>query len=134
VRFLTAWLPVIVLQLTIFWMSSRTLSGPSLPFPHLDKLAHIVEYAALGGLLYRAFRLSGGHRRESALFTLGLIAGLGFADEKLQSRVPGRDSSGLDWIADMVGGAAGIALGSFAEGRGVGRWARSSAKVSNSRK
>ena len=115
-------------------MSSQTIQRPILPLPHLDKVAHFMEYAALGIFLYRALRLSGGHRREAALVTLALVAGLGFGDEKLQSRVPGRDSSGLDWVADMVGGIAGIALGSLVDGRGVGRWARSSAKVPNSRK
>jgi VanZ family protein len=96
------------LELVILFLSSRPGLPVSLPGPHLDKLAHFVEYAALGALLFRALRLSGGRPRDAVLATWGLIAVLALGDEGLQGRVPGRDSSLADWLADVCGAGAGI--------------------------
>ena len=122
-RWASAWLPVLVLELVILFLSSRPGLSVPLPGPHLDKLAHFMEYAALGALLFRAFRLSGGQPRDAVLATWGLIAVLALGDEGLQGRVPGRDSSLADWLADICGGGAGIWVSALV-GRRFGRhWA-----------
>jgi VanZ family protein len=105
----------------ILFLSSRPRLTGALPLPYLDKGAHLIEYAALGALLFRALRLSGGRPMQSALATWGMIAMLGLADEGLQSRIPGRHSSIEDWLADVCGGAVGIWLSALV-GRRFGRW------------
>ncbi len=63
------WLPVVIWMVLIFLGSSR----PDVPVHHngvadlvLKKSAHIIEYAALGLLLWRAWRGSLGQRRAVA--------------------------------------------------------------------
>ncbi|MEZ4650564.1 MAG: VanZ family protein [Candidatus Eisenbacteria bacterium] len=114
-RFLYAWLPFLLLEATVIFFSSRPGSSIHLPFARVDKVLHFGEYAALGFLLYRALRMSGGGRREAVVSTLALIALLGLGDEAFQSRIPGRDSSIYDWFADLLGGSAGVAFGARLE-------------------
>ena len=76
---------------------------PSLGLP--DILAHMAAYAALalaGGIAFR---------RARSLFMLaaGLLF-LGASLELVQALIPGRDASGYEFLANMVG----IALGSAA--------------------
>jgi VanZ family protein len=133
---LSAWLPVILFQIAIFAVSSRPNLDVAIPIRHLDKVAHLLEYAVLGGLLYRAMRLSRA-RRWVAFATAVLGAALmGGFDEGLQSLVPGRDCSLTDWFADCTGGwlgalglarlekAAPRALGGTGEDHARGTWDR----------
>jgi VanZ family protein len=104
---LAAWIPVVLLEAVVLFLSSR----PNLHLPHaipnLDKGAHFLEYAALGGLLYRALRLQGAGRGRSVLASLLLAGGLGAADENFQRLIPGRTCSLSDWTADFLGALAG---------------------------
>lgn len=129
------WLPPLVWMALIFSASadrasfSRTsrLIGPVVRwlFPHwteeqvdltvlvVRKLAHFVEYAVLGGLLYRAFwrTCQSGSRlpeRRWAAYALALVALYAVTDEWHQAFVPGRHSSLFDVLVDVSGGAAGL--------------------------
>jgi VanZ family protein len=114
---------VLGLELLVLFVSSRPhLSLGTAGLPHLDKVAHFVEYAALGALLYRALRLSGGRRVEALLGTAALAALLALGDEIFQRRVPGRESSLLDWTADELGAIAGAWTVGRAERRWPGRF------------
>ena len=114
-RLLQAWLPVILLEAIVVFLSSRPGGSIQLPFARVDKVLHFVEYAALGFVLYRAIRMSGGRPGAAAVGTWVLVALLGFGDEALQSQIPGRDASIHDWFADLLGGAAGVWAGRCAE-------------------
>lgn len=115
---LAAWLPVLLFEAAVLYLSTRpNLRVPS-GVPYLDKVAHFGEYAVLGWLLFRALRLSGGGRRESALSTILAIAFLGAGDEVFQRQIPGRFSSLRDWLADLAGGV----VGAFLAGRFERRW------------
>ncbi len=108
--YLAAWIPVLLFEGLVLYLSSRpNLRLPS-GVPYLDKMGHFGEYAALGGLLYRALRFSGGIRRESAVGAILAIALLGAGDEVFQRQIPGRFSSALDWMADFLGGVSGALL------------------------
>ena len=85
--------------------SSAFLAPLSKLFPFLTmrivrKLAHFVEYAALGSLLWLDWRLLGRGR-----WFLPLAAGLVFAaaDELLQTRIPGRSGELKDVLLDFSG-------------------------------
>lgn len=114
-RLIVAWLPVLLIEAVVLFLSSRPYLALPRVFPNVDKVAHFGEYAALGALFYRALRLSGGERAESVGWTIFVISGLGAGDEVLQSRVPGRESSARDWLADLLGGSMGAMLARFIE-------------------
>jgi VanZ family protein len=110
--FLRLWLPVVGYVTLIFALSSVSeLTGPRL-FPHVDKLAHFVEYGILGFLVGRAFRHSGIYFITRFWLGLAIAAALavGFLDEWYQSTVPGRETSGFDFLADCLG----VLCGQFA--------------------
>ena len=76
----------------------------------LRKAAHVIEYAILSGLLFRALRgLIGGFWRRAAV---ALVPALIFAaaDECHQSFVPSRTGSLGDVFVDYGGAIAGIII------------------------
>ena len=92
----------------LYWASSRT-ELTAVP-TGWDKLAHTCAYAVLGFLALRAFR--GGVADLAPWPTLAaLLLTVSYAglDELHQSGVPGRDASGMDWLADTVGAALAVA-------------------------
>ena len=107
-RIVSLWAPVVGWMALLYWASSRTdlTSVPS----GWDKLAHACAYAILGFLALRAC-----HGRVARLAAWPTLAALlltvsyGGLDELHQSRVPGRDSSGFDWLADTVGALLAVA-------------------------
>jgi VanZ family protein len=103
-RLLTVWLPVLVWAAVIFVFSSipSLSSGLGTWDTILRKVAHVTEYAVLGGLLYRALG------REP----LALAAGIAYAatDELHQHFVRGRHASPVDLAIDALGVAVGMLL------------------------
>lgn len=75
----------------------------------LDKVAHGMMYAGLGGLLARALRRTG--HWGAARVTWVLLGGLAFAalDEGHQHWLATRVPSVGDWVADGIGLLAGVA-------------------------
>ncbi len=101
---LSLWVPVVLCAGVIFALSSIPSLSTELGIWDLvlRKLAHLVEYAVLGALLYRALR------REPAAVALGSLYAV--TDELHQAFVPGRQGHALDWVIDTVGVVAGVFL------------------------
>jgi VanZ family protein len=102
----------------VFVVSTRPYLQSPVQFPMWDKLAHLVEYAVLGLLLQRALRRTGrasagrlGSVRVLVLVLIGL--GIGILDETVQARIPGRQSTWTDLVADGIG---------LLVGQGIERW------------
>jgi len=78
----------------------------------LRKLAHLIEYAVLGALLYRALARPG----------LAILVGSLYAasDEMHQHFVPGRHAAWYDIVIDTIGVTIGVVVWSRT------RWARAS--------
>jgi VanZ family protein len=75
----------------------------------LRKTAHVVEYAILAGLSYRALRISWpADWRWMAPATVALVATLAGADELRQSLSDDRTGSVWDVLLDCAGGALGL--------------------------
>lgn len=75
-------------------------------------LAHMIEYAVLGGLTFMAARA---YRRAAPLLALGLAAWAfavlyGMSDEFHQSLVPNRDANWMDVGFDAIGAAVGVSV------------------------
>ena len=98
----------------IFALSSlRVPTPPPRRPPHVDKIAHTIEYGILGGLLHWAMAGSPGTGsirwgRVAASTLIGMAVGA--ADESYQRRVPGRESSLGDLAADLFGAGLGAFL------------------------
>jgi VanZ family protein len=111
--FLRYWGPVCGYAGLIFYLSAQPHPETHLPFvTHFsDKVLHVIEYAVLGALCYRAIRGSGNDSwRQQAIPAAILLASLyGVSDEVHQAFVPFREPSWLDWLADTVGAALGVA-------------------------
>jgi VanZ family protein len=113
VQVLWYWVPVVLYAGTIFYLSSQSHPEEQLPSFLLeevsDKVLHAMEYAGLGGLCYRAFRwgMSGQVASRAVLFAIVTASLYGMSDEAHQLFVPFRESSWLDWLADMVGAVIG---------------------------
>lgn len=114
------WAAVILLAATDSFSASRTedwldfLFGGEAPEAAnfiVRKLAHLVEYAILGAL---AFRASG--RASIALAIALAVAG---ADEFRQSLSPHRTGTPWDVALDMVGAALGSVIMRWVAGRRV---------------
>ncbi len=112
-RFTRYWLPVIVYCTAIFIQSSFPTTEQLPSWPFLDKILHVVAYALLGYLVFRALatgRLA--HSLNLALIISILFAALyGASDEWHQSFVPGRSPETADALADLVGGTIGAGIG-----------------------
>lgn len=102
-----------VFALVFRWLVPRA-SGPALDTAYIvfRKSLHFIEYGFLAYLLYRAFRGGRGPHwsgRAGFLAAAGAVA-YGFVDELLQSFVPRRYGSPLDWAVDTAGILAAIGL------------------------
>ncbi len=107
-RFLSLWAPVAAWAALIFTLSAipHLHSGFEMDFL-LRKIAHVVEYAVLSALLWRA--LEGGRPRGVwTLFLLSFFLSVLYAasDEWHQSFVPGRGASARDVLIDAAGALA----------------------------
>jgi VanZ family protein len=101
---LTYWAPVVLWAAVIFVVSSIPDLGTGLGTwdTVLRKLAHIAEYAILGGLILRAAR--------NAPAAVLLASAYAATDEVHQAFVTGRHGSPLDWLVDTAGAVLGVAL------------------------
>jgi VanZ family protein len=77
----------------------------------LRKAAHLIEYAALGLLAFRALRLSLAiSLLRTALLGLAVVLAVAAADELRQSWLASRTGSLADVGIDLAGGALGVCL------------------------
>jgi VanZ family protein len=101
---LRLWAPVVLWAAVIFAFSSVPDLGTGLGTWDLvlRKLAHATEFAVLGALLLRAFRI------EWPALALGIAYAA--SDEAHQLFVAGRHGSPFDFLIDAVGLALGVTL------------------------
>lgn len=103
------WSPVLlwyVLILSVSSISGERLNDVAIDVP--DKLVHAVEYGVLGFLVVRQrFLVSARPVLRAVLGAVAVVAVLGAIDEIYQSFIPLRTTSVGDWVADVLGAAAG---------------------------
>ena len=111
--FLVYWLPVIIYAGTIVIASS--MSAPQNFFPGWvgelnDKIIHMLEYAILAILCYRAFLHAGGPQLAEFPGMLAIVATVlfGVSDEIHQSFVPLRHADPWDLVANAGGAVMGV--------------------------
>jgi VanZ family protein len=99
---LNAWVAVVLWAGLVFALSAIPELGTGLGTwdTVLRKLAHMAEYAILGGLIFRASR--------SAPAAFMLASAYAVTDEFHQTFVSGRHGSPVDWLIDSVGALIGV--------------------------
>ena len=123
------WLPLLVYAMAILGISS--ISAPEEQFGAFlnsvtplfpadgkifkminDKFYHLIEYAILAVLIYRAFRYSWKDQSEISvgLLTCVGVVLLGCTDELSQLLTPLRYSNAWDLAADALGGIMGVSV------------------------
>ena len=84
----------------------------------LRKVAHVLEYAVLALLWYKAVhRVGGWSPRTAAWVALSICLACAFADEAHQSMLPSRQGSARDFVIDAFGATAMLTI---ARGRTIG--------------
>jgi VanZ family protein len=121
-RFCLYWLPVILLAAAIFIQSSFPAPEMLPRFYLSDKLLHVVVYAILAALCFRALRRASPIKNQP-LLQLTLIAVImaalfGASDEWHQSFVDSRKADIFDFLADVIGSG----MGAFVYGCLVGHF------------
>ncbi|OGM21406.1 hypothetical protein A2714_01385 [Candidatus Woesebacteria bacterium RIFCSPHIGHO2_01_FULL_38_9] len=107
------WAPVFVWALFIFSFSSLS-TNPVSEIHWKDfivkKSAHIVIYAILTILSYRAFHEGGVGKKDAALYAMFFAIAYGISDEYHQSFTVGRDSQSRDVVFDTIGSIGAVVL------------------------
>lgn len=105
------WGPVVVWMVVIFLLSSRQrveVSSEYIVNFIFFKTLHVLEYAALYILSYRAFRNTNAWRLQTDWALAAFLLTLSYAaiDEIHQNFVPTREGKVRDVIIDAIGGGA----------------------------
>jgi VanZ family protein/UDP-2,3-diacylglucosamine pyrophosphatase LpxH len=109
------WILPLAVAMTIVWLSAQSHYPGGLQLrPPLDKVAHLGVFGLLAWALDLAIRPNRPdlpmYRRHLLVFLV--VALFGATDEWHQAFVPNRACELGDWLADTLGGALGLALGS----------------------
>jgi VanZ like family len=104
-RLIIYWLPLFFYLGLIFYLSSLSFHLPFRPFRHFDKILHMIEYAILSLLFYRAIQdsIEEPLMRYVSFIAIGSCIFYGILDEYHQAFVPLRISDPYDVLADAIG-------------------------------
>jgi len=104
------WLPVFLWMMTIFAFSSRQkialTDSYAISFLFFKTL-HLIEYAFLYVVSYRAFLNTISKKKSSYVYACIFVTVYAISDEFHQSLVPTREGKLRDVIIDMIGGGLG---------------------------
>ena len=106
------WLPLIVYCAAIFLQSSFASPDVELDRFHFDKILHVLVYAGLGILFYRAYGTLRISVNQTVLIFLSIFSAVlyGASDELHQSFVAERQADLFDLLADIIGSTCGVLI------------------------
>lgn len=107
------WLPVVLWAGVIFGFSSHPVATTSQFYWRdfiVKKTAHLIEYAVLALLLYRALAGSGMEKKRAGVWAVIISLVYAISDEWHQSFVPGREPKVRDVVIDGLGSGLGVYL------------------------
>jgi hypothetical protein len=110
-KILKFWGPVLIWAGIIFLFSARPVIPASQIFWKdfiVKKTAHVVEYAILASLIYRALKESGVSKYNAGLWAIFFSVVYGLTDEFHQSFTPGREPRVRDVFFDTIGAILSI--------------------------
>lgn len=101
---------VVVWAVVLYWLSEQSSLPQPASFDGVDKLEHMVFFAAGGACFLLGLRLAGLVPRtfDAIAVTVVFCSLVGGLDEWHQTHTPGRSGGDVaDWLADSVGGIVG---------------------------
>jgi VanZ family protein len=103
------------IALACFWLTLFALTHIPVvkslgPITDHDKTAHIVAFAALALMLATTWQLNAGELTQAQLWWAWLVLILYASLDEWTQRFVGRQTSIVDWLADLIGAAVGLAL------------------------
>jgi len=107
------YLPIIIWGVLIYSISNTSVPQVSTAYVvdfTAHKFAHIVEYAILAILLYRALKEEEINKLEAVIYAIIITAFYGFTDEYHQSFTAGRTTRLRDVIFDTIGAGIGLLI------------------------
>jgi VanZ family protein len=121
-RFLIYWFPVILYCLFIFIQSSFPSPVKTQGIPLGDKILHLLGYALLAALFFRALNATRSTAALGSLWVLSVLftALYGAMDEVHQAFVSTRSADLLDFLADTGGAMIGAGVAAWLTPRMVG--------------
>lgn len=120
-RFLIYWMPVILYCLFIFLQSSFPSPVKTEGIFLGDKILHLLGYALLAALFFRALRATRPAAAPTALWVMSVAfaAFYGAMDEVHQAFVPTRSADFFDFMADASGAVIGAGMAAWLTSRRV---------------
>ena len=111
-QFILYWMPLFIFCGFIFIQSSYPSPEYVITFALSDKLMHVLAYAIMGILFFRAYGTMPVKKNLSLLTGLSIVSAslFGVSDEIHQYFVPGRSAELWDLIADVIGSISGVFL------------------------
>ena len=109
-KLISNWLPPIIWALIIFSFSSLQVGSSNEVYWKdfvIKKTAHLVEYAILAILLYRAMVNSEIDKKKALIASIVMAGFYGLTDELHQSFTPGREPRIRDVVIDTIGASFG---------------------------
>jgi VanZ family protein len=85
--------------IVFFSFQPGNAQSPPLPFPHFDKVLHLLFYGTLTFVWLKTIQ----HRSGLFPILVACVILLGAVDEIHQGYIPHRDPSVGDWLADVAG-------------------------------
>ena len=110
-RFIKYWLPVFIWLIIIFAFSNNpTVRASEIHWRDFSvkKSAHVIIYAILSTLIYRALKSNNVEMKKTGYISVFLASFYGITDEFHQSFTPGRDPTFRDIIFDTIGATLAI--------------------------
>lgn len=107
------WIPVVLWAGVIFFFSSIQIGGASQFYWKdfvIKKTAHLIEYAILAILLYRAIISSGVKPKNAFLYAFFISIFYAITDEVHQIFTPGRGATVRDVVIDAIGAWIGLKI------------------------
>src|SRR5690349_17607400 len=92
-----------VLVFQLFYLGSQPFAAGLIP-PPWDKAAHLLVFAAIAALLWRATSA------RAPLLVIAAVTVIGGLDELHQAGLPGRDADGFDLLTDACAALGTVAL------------------------
>lgn len=124
-----AWVALIVYASAFPFSGWRWPAGASiasllvLPWPkwydNFDQVANLLGYMPLGGLVALGIGGARGSASRAVATATGISAGLSFGLEVMQTFLPQRVPSSLDWLLNTMGGLIGAVIGVTLQRAGV---------------
>jgi VanZ family protein len=113
------WLPLFIYCLLIYIQSAYPSFEHSSNVLFLDKFLHLLAYAALGVLFFRAYRTLHMVNKHKILILISILSSsiYGISDELHQYFVPFRQADVMDALANILGSITGVLLYQFLFGK-----------------